>query len=396
MNSTTNSRTPRRTRWWLPAALSLSAIALSGAMNAQVSAYTFAQSSGVYSPTSGGATQIIAPNADDASSAATNIGFTFAYNGAAYTQFVANSNGHIRLGASNPTSSYTPISTTSNTNAISLLGRDGRTIDGVFVETTGAPGNQVCVIEFRTQQLQYNNTTSRMTGQIRLYEATGVVEMVYGTGIQGSTYTPQVGLRGGTGTTDFNNRTTTTDWSATTAGATSSATCTYSTTAFPASGQTYTWTPPPPPACPTPGGVAATGVVFNGANATWSCLSCTGTFIVEYGPSATFTTPGTGATAGTGGTVISNAVSPQAITGLTQNTQYRFFVRQDCSNSSNGFSANSAGVLFTTLLPPPANDDCVNAIPLGSCPTSPIIRHHVELHRGRRLHILRCGWYEHH
>ncbi|HNM71369.1 MAG TPA: hypothetical protein PKG57_17055, partial [Flavobacteriales bacterium] len=262
MNCRPYSTPPCRTWGWLKSGLLGAAMVLFGTAQAQVSNYAFSQSVGTYTATSGAATQIIAPNIDDGNSAATNIGFSFTYNGSPFTQFVANSNGHIRLGGTAPTGSYTPLSTASNTNAISLLGRDGRSIDGVFVETTGAPGSQVCVIEFRTQQLQYNVTTSRMTGQIRLYEASGVVEMVYGTGIQGATYTPQVGLRGGTGTTDFNNRTTTTDWAATTAGATSSATCTYSTTSYPASGQTFTWTPPVP--CSSVNAGAAVASVTSG------------------------------------------------------------------------------------------------------------------------------------
>jgi len=71
---------------------------LFGTAQAQVSNYAFSQSVGTYTATSGAATQIIAPNIDDGNSAATNIGFSFTYNGSPFTQFVANSNGHIRLG----------------------------------------------------------------------------------------------------------------------------------------------------------------------------------------------------------------------------------------------------------------------------------------------------------
>jgi hypothetical protein len=351
----------QRTRWWGKAA-ALAALLMAGSASAQVSAYSFTQTTGTYTPITG--TQIIAPGTDDGNSAAINIGFTFGFNGSAFTQFVARSNGHIRLGSTAPTGSTTPISTTSNTNAISAFGRDGLAFGGFFVETSGTPGSRVCVIQMNDYQVQWNATTSRVNVQIRLYETTNVVEIVYGSGTQTATvYTGQVGLRGGTGATDFNNRTTTTNWAATTAGGTSAATCSYSTAAFPASGLTYTWTPPPPPACPTPASVTANPVVFNGATINWGCLSCTGSFIVEYG--LTGFTPGTGATAGAGGTVISGAVSPQAITGLSASTGYQVYVRQDCG--IDGFSANSAVVAFTTPAPPPANDDCINAIALTSC-----------------------------
>lgn len=110
--------------------------------------------------------------------------------------------------------------------------------------------------------------------------------------------------------------------------------------------------------CAAPTGVTVTGVTATTATVNWNCVGCTGSFIVEYGPSATFTTPGTGATAGVGGTVVTAAGSPALLTGLTAGTQYRVFVRQNCAGS---FSNNTTGVLFNT---PPANDNVCSAIPL--------------------------------
>jgi hypothetical protein len=89
----------------------------------------------------------------------------------------------------------------------------------------------------------------------------------------------------------------------------------------------------------------------------------TGSFIVEYGPSGF--TPGTGATAGTGGsTIIFPATSPQAITGLTLLTAYDVYIRQNCTAAGNGFGPNSPVSTFTTLATPPVNDNCLNAIVL--------------------------------
>ena len=110
--------------------------------------------------------------------------------------------------------------------------------------------------------------------------------------------------------------------------------------------------------CAAPTGVTVTGVTATTATVNWNCVGCTGSFIVEYGPAATFTTPGTGATAGVGGTVVTAAGSPALLTGLTAGTQYRVFVRQNCAGS---FSNNTTGVLFNT---PPANDNVCSAIPL--------------------------------
>ncbi|MCG9911798.1 MAG: GEVED domain-containing protein [Flavobacteriales bacterium] len=204
--------------------------------------YTFAQTSGTYTAISG--TQIIASGIDDGNSAATNIGFPFRMGGTTFTQFVANSNGHIRLGATGTTGQYTPISTGTNTFAVSGYGRDGAATGGVFVETQGAAPDRVCIIQYTNYRVQYNNSANTMNFQIRLYEGTNVIQIVYGTSARNATYTGQVGIRGLNVAADYNNRTTTTNWAATTAGGANNATITWSSTVGPSSGQTYTWTPP--------------------------------------------------------------------------------------------------------------------------------------------------------
>jgi len=123
----------------------------------------------------------------------------------------------------------------------------------------------------------------------------------------------------------------------------------------------------PAPTCPTPTSGAASTITTNSAVANWTDNGGAGSFIVEYGPAATFTTPGTDATAGAGGTVITGAVSPQAIGGLSPATQYRYFVRQDCAG--NGFSTNSGAQLFTTLAEPP---NCATA-PTLACNTPEVM-----------------------
>ncbi|MBL7951694.1 MAG: T9SS type A sorting domain-containing protein [Flavobacteriales bacterium] len=203
----------------------------------------FSSSTGTYTPITGG-TQILAPNTDTGNSPATNIGFSFLFNGTSFTQFVANSNGNIRLGSSNPTSGTTPISTTSNTNAIAFAARDGGSGSGVFTVLEGTAPNRVCVIEYPLYWVNWSAATNAVSVQIRLYETTNVVEVKYSGAVAANAYTVQVGMRGGTGTTEFNNRTTTTSWAATTAGTAAGNTVTWSATVLPPSGLTYTWTPP--------------------------------------------------------------------------------------------------------------------------------------------------------
>lgn len=105
---------------------------------AQVSNYTVSQSSGTYTPITGGSNYNNFTNwtnsnfngatgngfLDDViSSTLVSIGFNFVYNGTTYTQFGVNSNGFITLGslpASN--TDYFPLSTGTSNNVISAMG----------------------------------------------------------------------------------------------------------------------------------------------------------------------------------------------------------------------------------------------------------------------------------
>ena len=105
---------------------------------------------------------------------------------------------------------------------------------------------------------------------------------------------------------------------------------------------------PPPSACTVPTSVAAPNVLTASATISWNCPSCVGPYIIEYGAPGFI--PGTGATAGVGGTVVPAPSSPWTITGLTGGTAYRAYVRQDCDGLNTTFSNNSAPVNFTTAI----------------------------------------------
>ena len=122
----------------------LSAIFLAlgfSSLNAQLSSYSFSQSSGSYSEISG--TTVSTATWDDESSSVINIGFTFNYNGNNYTQFSINNNGFIGLGGTAVSSSYTPISTGSSNNVISVFGRDlqGQTGSSIQYLLSGSAPN---------------------------------------------------------------------------------------------------------------------------------------------------------------------------------------------------------------------------------------------------------------
>jgi hypothetical protein len=85
------------------------------------------------------------------------------------------------------------------------------------------------------------------------------------------------------------------------------------------------------------------------ATLTWTGV---GNYIVEYG--AVGFTPGTGATAGAGGTIAtSTGTTPYVLSGLSSNTTYDVYVRQVCA-VGGFYSANSTKDTFTTLQIPAA------------------------------------------
>lgn len=293
------------------------------------SAYAFSQSTGTYTPITGGT--VVANSIpgsgttylDDVSFSLQPIPFTFIFNGASYTDFTINTNGFISFGTTIPAgATYSPISsttafagcatafardsdgrfllqaaTTAGSNILTAVTKFGGVIVGEEITATNIPAGttitgfdigaatitlsanatatgaaQTCVVysaEIRTETLgtapnrihviQFKNFKRYGSGtyfgelyncQIRLYETTNVVEVMYGNYIGFTTSTTgQVGLRGATNA-DYKNRTTTTDWSATTAGATNAATCTLSATVYPASGLTFIYTPPLTPGDP--------------------------------------------------------------------------------------------------------------------------------------------------
>jgi hypothetical protein len=252
---------------------------------AQVSAYTFSQSTLVYTPITGG-TVLGTTTSDDqyfvnpavpAGGITTTgvgfpIGFNFIYNEITYNQFAVNNNGWISLGQSaltpsvdmNTTSAYTPLASAAvNTPAllrsrIAGMGRDLQAQAGSVLrfETIGTAPNRKLVVQFTNyKRFGGAGTGDNFNFQIILNETTNVVQVVYGTMVFNTTTTTStinhVGL-GGTTATDFHNRQTTAphDWNATIAGTSNLQGCQNATSTItvtpPASGLTFSWTPPDP------------------------------------------------------------------------------------------------------------------------------------------------------
>ncbi|MEO8211421.1 MAG: hypothetical protein ABI840_12755 [bacterium] len=112
--------------------------------------------------------------------------------------------------------------------------------------TNGLAGNKIHTIQFKNfRRNTTTGTVDNLNFQIKLYQATGKIEVVYGNIKEGPTAVfGQVGLRGILHS-DFNNRTTASNWLGTTAGLSNDVQCIISSTVFPVSGLTFIWGPPP-------------------------------------------------------------------------------------------------------------------------------------------------------
>ncbi|MBE2218620.1 MAG: hypothetical protein IAE90_10470 [Ignavibacteria bacterium] len=214
-----------------------------------VTGYTWTQPAGTYTTISGGAgTVILASGAiDDNVYGLLPIGFTFNFDGVDYTQFGLCANGWIALGSGTPTNTYTPMSGTTR-NIIAVMAQDllGQATGKIEYQTSGTAPNRVLTIQWSTWAF-YNSGVvdgSTLNFQVKLYETTNNVQLIYGTNTQSAiNHTVQVGLGGAT-TADFNNRTTTTNWAATTAGTLNSDACTMTSAIVPALNLTFQWAPP--------------------------------------------------------------------------------------------------------------------------------------------------------
>ena len=228
---------------------------------------------GTYTDLGTTGTAIATANTDDANSTAQNIGFSFGFNGSVFTQFVLNTNGALRFGSAAPSTaalfldSNTPAVGTDplqSTNAADvnllmpfnydLTAGSGTGGAEYRVATTGTAGSRVCTVQWKNvadkagagtaNAQQYAN----LSFQVKLYEATGAIEFVYGQATASAnaaaTRFGGVGLKGsglGTGQLLLVSKASTVAWSAATFRSTSYGLNTHDIdkTALPDAGRTY-------------------------------------------------------------------------------------------------------------------------------------------------------------
>jgi len=229
--------------------------------------YAFTAATGVaLEDMSSGTTLLVGADSDDFASAVTPIGFEFWYDGVRQTLFSANANGLMRLGVAAVTTAFSnAITSTTNNPHIApywddlWIGNNGK----VHYKVVGSAPNRKLVVEWRNQQVPRvaAATAGAGTYQAWLFESTGAIEFVYGSGIAtGTSYT--VGL--GTSATSFAAVTTSTN-------TVSYATANDTQTAAIPSGTAYTFTPNTPTA--TPGALSFTAVGLNTMTLNWADTS---------------------------------------------------------------------------------------------------------------------------
>ncbi|MBF9221561.1 beta strand repeat-containing protein [Hymenobacter ruricola] len=312
------SRTRRR---WARSMMAL-ALPLLGAVGAQaqsVANYTFAASTGTFTALSG-ATVATVPSTDDDVTAVLPIGFTFVYNGVAYTSFSASTNGFIGLGGQVTANASNNLATGTGVRPfIAPLWDDLElsTTSDISYLTTGTAGSRVLTVEWVNVYWRYTAATPGISFQAKLYEADGHIEYVYRQET-GALDTPSASIGLSAVATGAGNYLSLSDATATPTA--SSAAETTSIATKPASGQVYTFTPAGAavlaPSTPVISAITTTGgtVTFtdNSTNEFGFAVTVTPT---AGGSSFTNNVPST-TTAGTGTSYSTT------FTGLSANTAY--------------------------------------------------------------------------
>ncbi len=215
---------------------------------ADLSDYSFTQSTSTYNEITGGT--ILGTNENNQECFnAIPLGFTFTFNEVDYTEISVQTDGFIAFGPT-VTQSNTAISSATGTNNLAVaFNRDLKSKEDGSLSylLSGTAPNRVFTIQWKNyRRVPTSATNDVINFQIQLKEAGNAISFHYGSMslINVSiAATVQVGLRGASNT-EFLNRTTTTDWLATTAGTANNSNCRITDVIFPPSGLMFTYAPP--------------------------------------------------------------------------------------------------------------------------------------------------------
>jgi len=311
---------------------------------AQASSYMFTSNTGTYQETSASATTLPTLLADTAISGVLEIGFDFVYEGNTYTQFKASSNGIISFNTS------AESLTTNNFSTANALSRpiiaplwddlDGRATGGSVAayEITGTSPNQVLTVEWRNWEWNYGSSNPVISFQVKLYETTNVIEFAYrqeSGNVNVGSASIGIGSATGSGSGSFLNITSVDDLTV------SSTTSTTNIATKPLTDQIFTFTPP---TCLAPTQLNAENVTAESADLLWT--SDGSLFDLVWGD------VGFVPDNGEGNQVYGLTSNSTTIEGLTQATNYHYYVRQNCgsgdlSNWSGPFTFKTTQITAT-------------------------------------------------
>ena len=138
------------------------------------------------------------PMADDASYTNIPIGFNFDFAGSTHTDMIVSCNGYIQLDTL-PSSLFVNILSGTSNNRIAAFGADLQHVNAnasLQVTTIGTAPDRVCIIQW-LHYSYFGGGTGDVSFQIRLYETSNCISMVYGNNTYSSNnLNTQIGLRG--------------------------------------------------------------------------------------------------------------------------------------------------------------------------------------------------------
>ena len=278
---------------------------------------------------------------DDNMSTAQPIGFTFIYNGAAVTQFLVSTNGFITFntsttatGAGTGATAYSftnaqfSASTATTAQALAPFYDDQQTAANlgtladlnasIKYQTTGAVGSRVLTVEWINFQDFATSSTASLNYQVKLYEADGHIEFVYGTMTPGAaTWSYTLGINALTVSASPTAAELLTQQTANTA--TFSNTPSNALATIPATNTQITLTPP----ATTP--AAATNLTFPSIGSSYVTLNWIDNAANEINYNVLISTDG-GVTYQTFGAVLAPNTTSATIFGLSASTTYFFRV----------------------------------------------------------------------
>ncbi|MEI6312383.1 MAG: fibronectin type III domain-containing protein [Bacteroidota bacterium] len=346
-------------------------LGISTRVNAQVANYSFSQTTGTYTPITGGTLlSAVSVSNDDNTYAAVPIGFTFNYNGTNYTTIGVNSNGYVALGGTAPSSFYDGTSIQNVVNACHVFSEDlmgGATGCEIQYITTGTSGSRIFTIQWKNWGFYNSGSTTgpEINFQLQFFEGSNIIRFNYSPGTISSTQTCQAGLTGAV-TTDFKSRTGTGAWASSANSLVNTAQLSWNNAgSSPVSGLSYIWNPPPPCVAPTAQATSYVGGTTTASTIAGSFTAASGApsgyLIVRYPTGSTPTAPVTGTTYTVGaalglGTVVQSSASTSfTATGLIPSTTYDFYIYAYNNTLCSSIAYNIVSPLIgTSTTAPPA------------------------------------------